>query len=753
MGIQINGQTDTISAVDGSITVATDLTVPGALTYDDVTNIDSVGIVTARNGLHVTGGNVKIGTTTEGEVTADNLTIADAGHCGMTIRSGTSSEGNIFFSDGTSGDSEYRGMVRYEHSNDAMVFKTATVERLRINSSGNIGIGTDNPAHKLHVSGTDSNLQIRVTKGGVGSFNHGVDSTGAFLETLSTDNIPIRFFTGGNERLRINSDGRFKIGSISDYSNNVTNCPVYIAMQTDITDIQDDEGGATAGLVRIEETGSNNNRYHGIDLRNTNSGDIRILNQDVGVSDRGDLVIAMPDGDASDGVHNKIRFNSIQSSIQISGKGGAVAGNTSTQHTDIYIATKTGVTAVNTGAGAEVAGVIRFEDIGSNNNRYHGIDLRNRNSGDVRILNYDEGATNKASMVFVTDNGSDMAEVMRLTSGGFIGAGTANPRRHFHLHNSATATVGFQMTNGGTGESNDSQGFQLKVGSDGHAEIAQMENSNLRIFTNASERLRITSGGDIGINEISPDNRLHITTTNSTAYSTNTSNTQNLTNALLKLQNLDGTDNSGVNNYVGIQFAVANGATSSAQLNYVRTGNNAGAFQFKARNASSTYPNLMTIKSDGKMGLGITNPSEKLHFAGAVRRDHSTSNIQFYEFSFTLPDGATTTIATVSNPVVSSMAIAKFEYVGLYGYNGTGFYSGVEMASLRRSSGNSAYTYLQNSEIHAGGNNSSYQPNIFWQNGSNNTSDLMITTGTYVQIMGTIRITTYNLDFSRSISV
>ena len=92
---------------------------------------------------------------------------------------------------------------------------------------------------------------------------------------------------------------------------------------------------------------------------------------------------------------------------------------------------------------------------------------------------------------------SAASEALRITSNGFIGVGTANPRRHFHLHNSATATVGFQMTNGGTGESDDSQGFQLKVGSDGHAEIAQMENSNLRIFTNASERLRITSSGAI----------------------------------------------------------------------------------------------------------------------------------------------------------------------------------------------------------------------------------------------------------------
>ena len=108
-------------------------------------------------------------------------------------------------------------------------------------------------------------------------------------------------------------------------------------------------------------------------------------------------------------------------------------------------------------------------------------------------------------------------ERLRITSGGYMGLGTANPRRHFHLHNSATATVGFQMTNGGTGESNDSQGFQLKVGSDGHAEIAQMENSNLRIFTNASERLRITSDGKTSLGgSFTPGATLHIRDSNNT---------------------------------------------------------------------------------------------------------------------------------------------------------------------------------------------------------------------------------------------
>ena len=101
------------------------------------------------------------------------------------------------------------------------------------------------------------------------------------------------------------------------------------------------------------------------------------------------------------------------------------------------------------------------------------------------------------------------SELMRITHDGKIGAGTANPRRHLHLHETATATVGFQMTNGGTGESNDSQGFQLKVGSDGHAEIAQMENSNLRFFTNATERIRITSTGQLNVgNNLNQQNYL-----------------------------------------------------------------------------------------------------------------------------------------------------------------------------------------------------------------------------------------------------
>ena len=60
-------------------------------------------------------GRLLIGTTTEGHPAGDNLTIADSGHAGITIRSGTTSNGALYFSDGTSGSDEYRGVVIYHH--------------------------------------------------------------------------------------------------------------------------------------------------------------------------------------------------------------------------------------------------------------------------------------------------------------------------------------------------------------------------------------------------------------------------------------------------------------------------------------------------------------------------------------------------------------------------------------------------------------------------------------------------------------
>ena len=64
-GANLTGVANTENVIGTAITMTTgnitgNLTVGGVLTYDDVTNVDSIGIVTARSGIKVVGGGVSI---------------------------------------------------------------------------------------------------------------------------------------------------------------------------------------------------------------------------------------------------------------------------------------------------------------------------------------------------------------------------------------------------------------------------------------------------------------------------------------------------------------------------------------------------------------------------------------------------------------------------------------------------------------------------------------------------------------------
>ena len=90
----------------GNLTIGGNLGIGGTLTYEDVTNIDSVGIITARNGINISSG---------------SLTIPDS-----IIHSGDTNT-----------------KIRFPEA-DAVTIETNGSERLRIASSGQIGLGGAN---------------------------------------------------------------------------------------------------------------------------------------------------------------------------------------------------------------------------------------------------------------------------------------------------------------------------------------------------------------------------------------------------------------------------------------------------------------------------------------------------------------------------------------------------------------------------------------------------------------------------------
>ena len=141
-------------------------------------------------------GRLLIGTTTEGNASADNLTIATTGYTGMTIRSGASSDGSIFFADASVGTGEYEGAIVYSHHFNELQFLANHTTQMRITSNGKTGIGVAAPNEKLSVNGSIGHTDLRVL------------DDNANLSFFLTSPSDWRFrTTSGNERVRIQSGG------------------------------------------------------------------------------------------------------------------------------------------------------------------------------------------------------------------------------------------------------------------------------------------------------------------------------------------------------------------------------------------------------------------------------------------------------------------------------------------------------------------------------------------------------------------
>jgi hypothetical protein len=90
----------------------------------------------------------------------------------------------------------------------------SVAERMRIDSSGNVGIGTSSPSSQLEVSGSAGPL-LKVTSTASGTPTAFVYSSANGADFGSLTNHPARIYVNNSERMRIDSSGNVGIGTSS----------------------------------------------------------------------------------------------------------------------------------------------------------------------------------------------------------------------------------------------------------------------------------------------------------------------------------------------------------------------------------------------------------------------------------------------------------------------------------------------------------------------------------------------------------
>ena len=159
-------------------------------------------------------GNVGIGTSSP----ATTLHI-DGGGTPTTIRIDGDTEASILLNDHGGSAKAYKIGTNISSNDGHLEFKdmTANAERMRIDSSGNVGIGTSSPTNLMHLKDEGYQLKLEDTSSGNTGEVLVSDTSLYFFSDRSNAkaNSDIRFSVDNSERMRITSAGNLLIGKTS----------------------------------------------------------------------------------------------------------------------------------------------------------------------------------------------------------------------------------------------------------------------------------------------------------------------------------------------------------------------------------------------------------------------------------------------------------------------------------------------------------------------------------------------------------
>ena len=218
-----------------NFTASGDVSIGGTLTYEDVTNIDSVGLITARTGVRVTAGGVVVtagvSTFTDDVKVNSTLTATE----GINVTAGVSTfAGNLSVAQNIihTGDTDTK--IHFSAA-DQISFDTGGTTRVNITSNGNLEMPNDSDYIKIGASG---DLQL-VHASGISY----ISDSGSPIEFRS-DTIKVASGVG-TERIRVLSSGIVNIGE------SVNNTWI-----DSIVKVRKDQNDVTRVAVRNENQGS-----------------------------------------------------------------------------------------------------------------------------------------------------------------------------------------------------------------------------------------------------------------------------------------------------------------------------------------------------------------------------------------------------------------------------------------------------------------------------------------------------------------
>ena len=236
----------------------------------------STGIVDNSNATAITidsSERVGIGTTSP----ARKVQIQDTSSTPyLSLVGPTNASAGIMFGDS---DDETMGRVTYDNSNNSMQFWTNDSQKMLIDSSGNVGIGTSSPSSKLELYENVENVVSQITNND-GNFQLQKYQDDIYLNLNDNGNYIFRNYGSSGssitERMRVDGSGRLLVGiaGTSDSDFGLFNVAV---------------AGASTGRFHIGY-GSNGDNYY-----TAGSSGIQVFRQDTGermrINSDGDLLV------------------------------------------------------------------------------------------------------------------------------------------------------------------------------------------------------------------------------------------------------------------------------------------------------------------------------------------------------------------------------------------------------------------------------------------------------------------------------